>query len=623
MMLKAMVKSIFYPMLLIGVLGLHGCATGPGGRAAPSEEALLHKAQKAEKRADFIAAAQEYSRLAAMASAMKRPEYQLQAAALLLRGNYVKDAKQILAAIEENKLHANQRLRRYLLIAQIALAENNPRTALNVLKIQPSGNTPADLVAELHRLRADAYLRSGNLLEAARERVLREPFVADITAIPENQKIVWQTLMLLSEEALKQFRIDPPPDELSGWLELANIAKTSLSQLHNIDQMILNWRKRYPQHRASQEIIDSLLARKLEEIRRPNSIALMLPLTGPYEKPATALRDGFLAAHYNRKNQAYNPEIHIYDVGAETSNVTSVYAQAVNDGAEFVVGPLSKETVNEFIDDTRITVPALTLNYSEDPETVVENLYQFGLAPEDEARQLAERAWLDGHNRALAILPEGEWGERLFQTFAESWKQLGGTILERQFYPSEQNDFSPQIRSALNLNESDERHKSLEKVLREKLKFEPRRRQDVDLIFMAAFPRQARLLRPQLKFHYAGNIPIYSTSHIFSGKRDQRVDRDMDDIIFGDIPWVLHISSATPSLQKKVNRLWPEESEQYTRFFALGIDAYDLIPHLDHLKAYSYERYNGETGILSINEYNRISRQISWARFRNGIPQPF
>jgi len=429
--------------------------------------------------------------------------------------------------------------------------------------------------------------------------------------------------MLLSEDALKQFRIDPPPDELSGWLELANIAKTSLSQLHNIDQMILNWRKRYPQHRASQEIIDSLLARKLEEIRRPNSIALMLPLTGPYEKPATALRDGFLAAHYNRKNQAYNPEIHIYDVGAETSDVTGVYAQAVNDGAEFVVGPLSKETVNEFIDDTRITVPALTLNYSEDPETVVENLYQFGLAPEDEARQLAERAWLDGHNRALAILPEGEWGERLFQTFAESWKQLGGTILERQFYPSEQNDFSPQIRSALNLNESDERHKSLEKVLREKLKFEPRRRQDVDLIFMAAFPRQARLLRPQLKFHYAGNIPIYSTSHIFSGKRDQRVDRDMDDIIFGDIPWVLHISSATPSLQKKVNRLWPEESEQYTRFFALGIDAYDLIPHLDHLKAYSYERYNGETGILSINEYNRISRQISWARFRNGIPQPF
>jgi outer membrane PBP1 activator LpoA protein len=244
------------------------------------------------------------------------------------------------------------------------------------------------------------------------------------------------------------------------------------------------------------------------------------------------------------------------------------------------------------------------------------------LAPEDEAYQVAERAWLDGYNQALAIIPEGDWGQRVYGAFSENWQQLGGTVLEEQLYPPEQSDFSKQIRSILNLDESDERHKSLQKVLHEKIKFEPRRRQDVDFIFMAAFPRQARLIRPQLKFHYAGNIPIYATSHIYSGKRNKHADRDMDDIIFDDIPWVLHTSKNTPSIQRNINHLWPEESDQFTRFFALGIDAYNLIPYLNLLKTYPYERYNGETGILSLNEHNRIFRQISWARFRNGIPRP-
>ena len=159
-------------------------------------------------------------------------------------------------------------------------------------------------------------------------------------------------------------------------------------------------------------------------------------------------------------------------------------------------------------------------------------------------------------------------------------------------------------------------------MLHENLKFEPRRRQDVDFIFLAAFPRQARLIRPQLKFHYAGNIPVYATSHIYSGKRNRHADRDMDDIIFEDIPWVLYTPNNTPPLQKNIDQLWPEESDQYTRLFAMGIDAYNLIPHLNHLKSYSYERYNGETGILSLDEYHRIFRQLSWARFRNGIPRP-
>jgi len=257
------------------------------------------------------------------------------------------------------------------------------------------------------------------------------------------------------------------------------------------------------------------------------------------------------------------------------------------------------------------------------PNRSTTNIYQFGLAPEDEARQVAERAWLDGHNQAIALIPEGAWGERVLEAFRNDWDLLGGTLLEYQFYPPEKNDFSPQIQALLNLDESRQRHKQLQRILQTTLEFEPRRRQDSDFVFMAAFPRQARLLRPQLKFHYASRLPVYATSHIYTGHIDKNADRDMDGVSFTDIPWVLTDRRTPLPLKQKVMALWPKSVKQYTRFYALGIDAYDIIPSLSTMKNYRYERYHGQTGILHLGINNRIFRKMSWARFKKGVPVPY
>ena len=135
---------------------------------------------------------------------------------------------------------------------------------------------------------------------------------------------------------------------------------------------------------------------------------------------------------------------------------------------------------------------------------------------------------------------------------------------------------------------------------------------------MAAFPRQARLLRPQLRFHYASSLPVYATSHVFTGKRDRYTDRDMDGIVFCDTPWTLD-RSAVP-LKRQINALWPEQMRDYTRFYALGIDAYNLIPQLDYLRMFRHERINGMTGILSLNEDQHIFRTLKWAQFDKGLP---
>ncbi len=65
-------------------------------------------------------------------------------------------------------------------------------------------------------------------------------------------------------------------------------------------------------------------------------------------------------------------------------------------------------------------------------------LYQFALAPEDEARQAAERASLDGHTRALAMVPAGAWGARQLQAFTDRFQELGGTVIRAERYGAEQ-----------------------------------------------------------------------------------------------------------------------------------------------------------------------------------------
>lgn len=149
-----------------------------------------------------------------------------------------------------------------------------------------------------------------------------------------------------------------------------------------------------------------------------------------------------------------------------------------------------------------------------------------------------------------------------------------------------------------------------------KMKFTPYRRQDVDMIFMVATPRDARQLKPQFKFHYAGEIPVFSTSHAFTGQLNKQADRDIDELKFCDMPWILN---APDKFKKSLIDHWPEQ-QRYTRFFALGVDAYNMIPFLGRLQGKTYERFSGQTGNLYLDPFNRIHRELLWAQFNRGKP---
>ncbi len=616
MILSTMPKRQFAPslktwiqLLLLTSLLLGGCST-------QQKNTSLQHAQRAEASGDYAEIARQYNRLAADAPPALQQAYKLMMANALFNGQYTGKAKRVLQSINERLLSDSQKFKRRMLLAKIAHKENRPRSVLSYLGISIKNDTPLEQIAEYYDLRAEAHYKLGNKLAAVYERVRREPLLQSTEEIEKNQQFIWSTLLSLPESTLLDERTAPAPDTLSGWLELAYITKQRRQQ----EQRLIEWRQRYPNHPVLNTILNIIKERAALIIEQPTQIALILPLSGAYAEHATSLRDGFLAAYYAQQQyHETSTHIRIYD----TQNNPDAYNTAVNEGAEFVVGPLSKKAVNTLINraSNALPVPTLTLNYSETTDALPSNLYQLGLSPEDEARQIADRAWMDGHTRAIAFIPRTDWGKRTFDAFSQRWQELGGLIAEKTTYASKDNDFSGPLRSILNLNESAQRKKRLNNLLQRTIKFEPRRRQDVDFVFLAASPRQARLIRPQFKFHYAADLPIYATSRVYEGTPNPAADRDMNDIIFCDTPWTLDAITPTSEVYNTTTALWPQQTANKGRLYALGSDAFHIIAELNRLQGAPHEQYQGETGLLSMDENNQIHRQLVCARFVSGEPQ--
>jgi len=358
---------------------------------------------------------------------------------------------------------------------------------------------------------------------------------------------------------------------------------------------------------------------QIELMDRPTHIAVLLPFSGRYANIATTIRDGFLSSYYKHPDQQLRPRISFIDTGHNPMAIWNHYRSALEAGADFIVGPFVKAAVNSLAQAGEVEVPTLTMNYSQvpvDDSGPAERLFQFGLLPEDEAQQTAEMAYRQGQKMAAILVPEGEWGQRLAMAFQTRFEELGGQVINLETYVPGENDFKRPIQNLLNLDDSHTRHRRMQRILRGNLKFIPYRRQDVDMIFIAATPKDARQLKPQFKFHYAGELPVYATSHAFTGTINSSADRDIDDLFYCDMPWILN-----PAMEMKaaLDTYWPNQ-HRYTRFFALGADAYNLIPFLGRLQAKPYERFSGQTGNLNLDDNNRVHRELLWAQFVSGVP---
>lgn len=523
-----------------------------------------------------------------------------------------------LQLLHERSLSQQEQIDYLLLSARLHLDNKEPELATSYLdqlsELMPHATPQQE--TDISLTRASWYESQGQYLAAARERDFLSGALEGEQK-DKNHDLIWLDLMALTEQELLEWAEKTPNTQFGQWLQLAAIARNSHLTLDEHLSSVTHWQEQHPTHPAALKLPNGLAVLGQLAQERPTHVGLLLPLSGPLEKTGQAIRDGFMAAYYESLKKGFaTPEVNIYD-SQQYPETDIAYVQAQMDGAQWMVGPISKPQVQALQSKTSLPLPTIALNYGDRTEsgTTPANLYQFGLAAEDEAVQIAEQAWADGHRRALVLVPQGSWGERIYAAFEERWLALGGEIGEHRFYPNRQ-DYNPEIKALLNVDDSQKRYQQIRRLLKGQVEFEPRRREDVDWVFMVALPQQARQIKPTLAFNFAGDLPVYATSHVYSGEANSQKDRDLNGIRFCDVPWLLEPSELHDTVEKAV----PHGERGYVRLYAMGVDAFRLLARIRQLEIFPDSMMFGSTGALMLDSERRIHRRTECTQFRNGRP---
>lgn len=600
---------------LILLLLLHGCETVPAPAEAPPVSTAA--AEQAERRGEYVLAAREYERLARSAKSPQKQSFQLRGVEALIKAGQAPEARQRLAPIKTAGLDAVD-IRRRVVEAKLLVLEGEHEKALRQLDdVARTRGLDPTLLADIERTRAHAELAVGNPFGAVRNLVRREQYLVAREAVTENQLQIWKILSSQPRPRLStELNLARDP-VVAGWIELALAISENAAPASRLAETIEAWKKTHPSHPAGESVLATLRA---GAPARTRSVALLLPLTSSVASAAQAVRDGFLAMESVNANPD-KPQIKLYDIGADPAKASEFYAQAVKDGAQVIVGPLGREASEQVVRSASIAVPTLLLSHLDQADNRGgKPLYQFGLPPEQEAKQVAERAWLDGHRRAALLYPKSSYGERMHTAFVRHWQRLGGVVAASQAYQETLSDYSAPIKQLLNIHLSETRKADIERRVGQKIQFEPRARQDIDYIFLAADAARGRLIKPQLSFHHASRVPVYATSLIYTGRADPVRDVDLDGVLFADMPWILLGEGRIQELRQNLQRDWPYAYSDLDRLYALGMDSYAILPYLHRISA-DGSRFNGVTSQLTLDPEGRVQRRPLWARFSKGTPR--
>ncbi|MBT00168.1 MAG: hypothetical protein CMI01_16035 [Oceanospirillaceae bacterium] len=548
---------------------------------------------------------------AAAANPATAARLRLTAAKTLIGQNQPLEALDLLAALDTTLLQPTSVNDVLLLQAQAAMMLGDRNLAQQALD-----KLPTAMLSPSQRTRADALQEQlltdgGDPVSAARQMIAE----AKAEQSPQRRQSIhnrlWRLLDRIDTATLEQLTNENNDFFEQGWFELA-LAVRSTGDISRDENALSQWRTLWESHPAYRLAPAGLSTQRGEKLA-PRKIGLLLPFSGPLAEPARAISEGFFAASL-RTTPANAPDIISLD-STLIDTPDKLFSAVQQEQIDLIIGPLARDYVERLSGISNPPVPILALNQS---PTANPNLYQLDLASEQEATLLAQQANRSGYQRVAMIRPDAEWGARLARRLTTELEALGGAVSAELAYTADET-LSGQIASLLLTDQSQARATEIRRVTGSRFEFDERPRDDIDAILIIALPSDARQIKPMLAFHFAGDLPVYATSHIYEGNPDAVRDVDLNGIYFLDLPWVILPPSP---IHQSLTEKRTDADGRFGRLYALGIDAYQLHPYLKQLAEAPDAFLAAETGTLSIGANGRVHRKLPWARFNDGVPEP-
>ncbi|MHA6205214.1 penicillin-binding protein activator [Dyella soli] len=564
-------------------LALSGCVP-PTVERSPAEIAASRQADALVQQGKFEDAAQAYLALAQTSG--YRDHYQLFAAEAYRQEGQIERAAPLLAAIRRPRLSGDEPSRLDLLQAELALKQRDPGRALQ-LTTQPNVSVSPALQLRLLELRSQAMQQTGDLWGAARTRVEMDSRLAGLDQT-QNRKEIVATLVRMGIDPLKQRAAAmQPADRMLPWVNEA------LSQLGVAVAR--------PAPALEQEVgtmIPGEGANVREGYKMPAHVALLLPTSGNLAAASTAIREGFFAAYADAaRNHAPRPPVRVYDSTGTAAGAVKAYQQAVSDGAQLVIGPLTRGEVSALFGLQQLPVPLLALNHPDDKSLPANGVNEFGLLPETEGAQAADHMAERGLLNAYVIVSNDDFAQRAAKAFKAELEARGGKTTGTANLTGSGVNFASTI-NGMGM---------------------PAEATDAG-VFISMRPQQARLLLPQLKLARV-TLPVFGTSHVYAGVDDAGANRDLEGVEFCDAPWLFDVQPGLPNHGDIAAQL-PAARGTSARLFAFGMDAWNLAPYVDWLRAHPGSYLPGASGQLTADQFGRVRRVLVWAKFQDGLARP-
>jgi outer membrane PBP1 activator LpoA protein len=598
--------KLFSILLVTGLVV--GCASAP-----PTSQVLSASPSNQQPGEIVIRSVAEGLRLANAASEPTASKILARTARLALERGDLTTSNRLAETLTTDGLSKQEISLLMLTKAQLAFNAGNNEAALRLLTSESFNLLDLNQAMQIEGslLLADTYLATNRFYASARERVLVHHLLEG-SAQKANTNAIFETLLNLPTPILTAYAKKSISNEVRGWLSLSAMSKQFQNRPSQQLRALGNWKKLWIGHPAAENLPDSLTFLDSVVAEQPKVLGILLPQSGPLAAAGNAITKGIMAAHYDADSAT---EIRVFDSQSITDLLAFIQKEAAN-GVDLFIGPLEKDKVAALA-EARLPVPVLALNRLALPDDarINGNLFQFGLAPEDEAIQIARRAQKDQHRRVLLIAPSDNWGDRsveAYQSATEGFETK--TIIARY---DDGVTYAQFVRQILEVDESQARSDELRRMIGRGFEFTPRRRQDLSMIALLSNGDDARQLSPALAFYYADDLPIFATSQVNDVNATRINNLDLNGVQFLDIPWKL---LPRDDLGDRIVNAWPAASGSLGPLFAMGMDSYNLLPRLKQMREFPSTRFYGTTGTLRI-EQQVLRRDLTWATMEDGSVQ--
>jgi uncharacterized protein len=543
-----------------------------------------------------------------------RNQWLLRAAEALNQQQHCQQSIKFVQVIYPQLLDNMQQTQAKLILAECYLALPEPAFA-EAQRLLPQLATQVGYDQRISALEAQLLLHQQHYVEAAKAWLS-----SNLSAEQQSIKI-WQALQNLSLAQLEQARLREP--QLQAWIQLSLIVRRFGQQPQLLDVAVKEWQLRFKGSPLALTLPEEIVQAVNTEPLMAKNVAILLPLSGRLGPQGQALKEGILAAYFD--SQQTDSEI-IIESPAQLSFFDSALKTAEELNAmvadyDLIIGPLLKEQIAPLIPLLAADKTLLALNRVEQQEatTGLAESYFYALAPEDEAEQLAMHLKSRGFVQPVLVAADSEATKRMADAFIIKWQSLSDPyeyIAPALANFNDSKSIGSSVANILDVAQSKNRIRQISNLTIGELHDVPRSRQDIDAIVVFANPEQTELLNPIIEASlspFADPVPVFASSRSYSLELSKNSLRDLRNLTFTDMPWMLP-DNPWQELTAQSNVLWPQRRDNLLRLFAMGYDAYKLIPNLRHLHLLPHNNTPGLTGTLAVTAQGNVVRLLPWGK---------